>query len=149
MRIILLLTAAAGLGACERAKSVPTDLEANLSTENTAQAAAPTPHYQTKDGDIYVYTGVGGTAEQPTTVILSYRYLGRAGDVYRLQNVTNDGTPAAITECTYPCRVAKISSALGVQRMVITDESIPGEAFADAAAGLLAPAKGLHDESAY
>jgi hypothetical protein len=133
MRTAFLVIVSAGLCACEQAQNLPVDSDANLSADNVVLGSSPTPHYQAKDGDVYVYTSFGETGP----IILSYRYLGHDGDVYRLQNVADDGTGIAITECAVPCRVAKFTSALETRRIMVTDESIPGKAFADAAAGLL------------
>jgi hypothetical protein len=110
----------------------------------TDAASTPVPHYDTKEGDTYIYTGILNDSEgKPSTnIILSYRFLGRKGDVYRLQAVNDYGTPTRVVECSVPCRVVKNIGMDGtISRQVVNDGSIVAVAMQDAANGLLGPAK--------
>lgn len=114
--------------------------------EAEATAAAnspqgPTPEYAQKDGDTYMYVGIVTEEENKLgkmAPVVSYRNLGFHGDVQRLELVGDNGESLAMVECSTPCRVAKITDALGnVTRQAVEPTSIQGAAFRDAANGLM------------
>lgn len=104
-------------------------------------AATPEPRYIEKDGDTYLYVAAVSEEDQKrgrvAGSIIGFRYLGKVGDVYRLEGP--DGS-SAIHECSRPCRVIKTRLASSIlTRTEFTPSSIIGAAFADAFNGFLKP----------
>lgn len=146
-----LLSLFVALAACSA--NTDSDALANMVVENlTAEnlviendmagaeaAAAPEPRYIEKDGDTYLYVAAVSEEDQKrgrvAGSIIGFRYLGKTGDVYRLQG---PDASSSVHECTRPCRVIKSYRSGGiVTRTEFTPSSIIGAAFVDAFNGFL------------
>jgi hypothetical protein len=118
--------------------------EGTSDAETDADAAdAPMPEYAQQDGDLYMYVGLlseEAKARGESTPVVTYRFLGMDGDVYRLELVEDDGSRATLMECSDPCNVVKSTDRSGLVTRIAADPgTILAAAFRDARLGLLTP----------
>lgn len=125
--------------------AVPFDANVSAASTTAALPADPGPQrrYDERDGDIYYYVSAVSEEDRQkgraTGTVVGFRYLGKVGDVYRLQSVSGSGL---ISECRKPCRIIKnYYSGGSLTPSAFSPTSIIGAAFTDAFNGFLKPAQ--------
>ena len=126
------------LGACDDTPTATLNVEENMITTETP----PSPNYSEREGDVYMYVAAVSDEDQKKGKkagdVVLFRYLGKKGDVHRLENVDDAGRRLAVSECASECKVIKEVNAYGgVERLGFDSGSIIGAAFEDAIAGRL------------
>jgi len=111
--------------------------------DGVATTAAPTPFYDQKEGDNYLYISALSDADKEAGKkapdVTTFRFAGEKDGIYTLQSIDSSGSVAATLECTRPCKIVSIKYGGRTERMGYSEESVMGAAFQDAFNGFLQP----------
>lgn len=99
---------------------------------------APVHNYIVREGLVYYYQSALSEDERKagrsTGDVIGYRYLGKQGDLHKLQRVNGYGQEISSASCTSPCKLIRYSDG---ERIAYNPVSIIGSAFEDAMRGSL------------
>lgn len=139
----------AGLGMCmtlteDDAKTPTPAAAAKVVDDAPAQPLPPAHRWEYREGDLYGYqtelSEEDKKAGKGASDVLMFRFLGKRGDVYRLQ-----AENGPIFSCENPCEVVKATIAgQVVDRVTYNPDTVIGGAFEDAFNGQMEPAQAPH-----
>ena len=137
-KTILLASVALVIAGCSSSNN-PAPTPANES----AAAPVPTQHFDTKEGEVYIYQSAlsedDKNAGKATPNLVGFKYLGEDAGVHTLQLLDPQDDPMGKASCSNPCKFIKMTVNGTTQRMAYSEDSLIGSAFQDAFNGLLEP----------
>lgn len=113
-----------------------------IETGDVATVEKSKPNYFEKEGYNYIYqAGLSEddkNAGRTTGTLITFRYLGKEGDLFTLADIGSDGQVTGRNQCKNPCKIIKMTSSDGTKdQMAYQPESLIGSAFDDAFNGHL------------